>query len=903
MLDNNSAVSQAIANGTATSAGALTGTEVVPVSRGGLFSTTLSTIANFIATTYTTIWYSGIANTARTTVAKIGDFPITQKDFGAKVDGKRITDGAITAAQNAFTSASANFKLTDVGKLIAIAGAGANGTTLTTTIATYVSTSSVTLSAAASNTVSGATTWYGTDDTAAIQAALNAALVNSLNFHFAPGTSCTNGSITYTATGNETIKVGGAGKGVSRIINFAFTQTLSFVGNVSAINGGTRGTYRDFTVGRPNYDAFTGTIGPKSLYVSYAYDSLMEGIEEYGAIGYGLQFDLSTDVVMRKNYVHNHFGGSSGPVGTDGIHAYRCTNPIIEDNIIHDVGDDATSSGSYANTNPAIGVIMRNNRAYSCGGAANKLYGLVQRAHVHSNYGQNTASGGTQLSDDFFNFSSAYGPSISDVLIENNQYVDITGGSYNIGGIYLNNWAPASGSTSTSMFTNIVAKGNNILNCNCGIGQRAAGPTQMTASGLELSNNTVNGTTGGDGITLYQWGGTIAITNNKIRNIYGLGIHLDVSTGTPYANSTIVIEGNKVDGYGQSGVASCYGLWLRPNDQTMKVFIRNNDIINQAQPTAGTGYASAIIINTVHPASVIEKNYTDGPGINLTNALSGGYQGEPTDTTTPSAGTWYVGQKVWNTSVSSTAGPFQVCNVPGTFGTLTGITGTIAAGSNVLQLNSTTGLFNGCVITISGVFGPGPNGQFTVVKISGTSAYLNGTANVAATSAAVAFSTPTFVSAASAGGIYAGNLGTNVIINFTNMGGGIANFTPGSGITASLGTSTYPWSTQYRKGPIVESGEQLISSPTSGTVETISQTTPCVLVSLAATLAALTFDLPTPLGDGHKISFILTQGITAITWTPTSGITVNGSIPTSTSSYATFSLKYISTLSEWLLSA
>jgi hypothetical protein len=70
----------------------------------------------------------------------------------------RYADGAITSGTTAFTctSAGATFTAGDVGKSIIVAGAGASGGFLFTTISAYVSAHAVTLSASASTTVSNA---------------------------------------------------------------------------------------------------------------------------------------------------------------------------------------------------------------------------------------------------------------------------------------------------------------------------------------------------------------------------------------------------------------------------------------------------------------------------------------------------------------------------------------------------------------------------------------------------------------------------------------------------------------------------------------------------------------------------------------------------------------------------
>lgn len=74
---------------------------------------------------------------------------------------RQVTDGAITSATSIFTSATAAFTGSDVAKEIAIAGAGAGGSTLITTISSLNSGTSVNIGAAASTTVSGATAVFG----------------------------------------------------------------------------------------------------------------------------------------------------------------------------------------------------------------------------------------------------------------------------------------------------------------------------------------------------------------------------------------------------------------------------------------------------------------------------------------------------------------------------------------------------------------------------------------------------------------------------------------------------------------------------------------------------------------------------------------------------------------------
>ena len=93
----------------------------------------------------------------------------TPMDYGAEGDATTLTDGTISAGSAMFSSASAKFTVADVGKPIAVSGAGPSGNALVTVISTVTSAARVTLGASAFTTVSQARTDYGTDDTAAVR--------------------------------------------------------------------------------------------------------------------------------------------------------------------------------------------------------------------------------------------------------------------------------------------------------------------------------------------------------------------------------------------------------------------------------------------------------------------------------------------------------------------------------------------------------------------------------------------------------------------------------------------------------------------------------------------------------------------------------------------------------------
>src|ERR1700739_2256824 len=117
------------------------------------------------------------------------------KTFGAVGNGVILEQLSITSGTPNLTSASPSFAVTDVGKVIMVTGAGPNGTDLWTTVAAFVNSSAVTLAANASTTVNPASTVIqpylgllgGTDDTAAIQACINAAGAAALGVYISPG--------------------------------------------------------------------------------------------------------------------------------------------------------------------------------------------------------------------------------------------------------------------------------------------------------------------------------------------------------------------------------------------------------------------------------------------------------------------------------------------------------------------------------------------------------------------------------------------------------------------------------------------------------------------------------------------------------------------------------------------
>ncbi|MDQ2730803.1 MAG: hypothetical protein M3Y56_04015 [Armatimonadota bacterium] len=99
---------------------------------------------------------------------------VTDAPFNARPDMKMFEDAAIMGGSTALVSLSNVFTAPDVGKAIVIAGAGPNAGVLATTIRTVTGPHAATIGTAASTSVSKVRAAYGTDDTPAFQAALDA---------------------------------------------------------------------------------------------------------------------------------------------------------------------------------------------------------------------------------------------------------------------------------------------------------------------------------------------------------------------------------------------------------------------------------------------------------------------------------------------------------------------------------------------------------------------------------------------------------------------------------------------------------------------------------------------------------------------------------------------------------
>ncbi len=200
----------------------------LPLSVGNGGSGTASTLTGYLK--------GGNPFTAQATPLPTADLGLgwfnVKTDYAAKGNAKTVSDAAITSGLAVLTSATAAFVAGDVGKRVSVAGAGAAGVTLETTIATFTTSTTVTTAVNAGTTVTNANMQFGTDDTAAVQNAINAAVGIGV-VYFPPGKYFTDA---LNLTGKNGVVLLGAGSVASQLWPWASAMNhLDFTGSTNVL--------------------------------------------------------------------------------------------------------------------------------------------------------------------------------------------------------------------------------------------------------------------------------------------------------------------------------------------------------------------------------------------------------------------------------------------------------------------------------------------------------------------------------------------------------------------------------------------------------------------------------------------------------------------------------------------
>lgn len=262
---------------------------------------------------------TGIAATDAATVAQTvatGALVLNVRDYGAHGNYTASTTGAMTAGSGVLTDASGTFSAADVGKLITVVGAAASGADLGTTIASVQSATQATLAVTASTTVSATTYGYGSDDSAAINAAITAAGTIGATVYLPPGGYALGSSITPASN----IAVVGAGVGVTTVWPFGTAAAFYLIASLAT-------PLTSFTLANMTIDG-ARQVGPfnvatKGVFTQYCSACTFRDliIRNCVATGMGADFLTNGTMIHAVRAINNgrlNQGGGSG-AGSNGI--------------------------------------------------------------------------------------------------------------------------------------------------------------------------------------------------------------------------------------------------------------------------------------------------------------------------------------------------------------------------------------------------------------------------------------------------------------------------------------------------------------------------------------------------------------------------------------------------------
>jgi len=569
-----------------------------------------------------------------------------------------------------------------------------------------------------------------------------------------PGTYLLNSPILLTE-----IPVSFTGIGMSKTV-FLVNHYSDAIRIGAPVNQATKNEhyFGHFGITRLNYAAYTGTIGPKHLYISNSRNSVVEFVEEKGAIGYGIQFDYSDNVMAQNNYVHDHFGGSAVASGTDGIHFYRSTNITAKDNLFENIGDDGLSAGSFDLNYPVYNVKFLNNTFINTQSGM-KLYSFVDTAFIQGNIINGAKQAGVYLTNDRNALAGAY---VKNITVKGNQFKNIfSAEETNIesGPLRIRGWLGAD-----ATFDNIVFEGNisdNVYSGICFMMEAAAQRlSNLYIRGNEFSNQILGTTNSRPWLRLPAVDANLVIHDNDFTEGSGGVLAMDyAASGSFTAQRSKLgryrITNNRCSNWNKSvtlGIVGYRCFWLRGDLPDCNIMMTHNIGVNQYRTDTSTD-SRFIEVNRIHPDSIFGNNVGDGQiyfGANngawvgpdktipdLSNALG------------PQSGTHRVAS-VLRTEVPAINRYNEYTIVTaGTWDTITG-TATGTSGSRSITLVSSSGLYEGAWIQITGI-----TGARRVVRYNAATGgcQLNTALNLTITAASFTNAPGTYISRSLIGGV------------------------------------------------------------------------------------------------------------------------------------------------------
>lgn len=265
----------------------------------------------------------------------------------------------------------------------------------------------------------------------------------------------------------------------------------------------------------------------------------------------------------------------------------------------------------------------------------------------------------------------------------------------------------------------------------CGYGIEINGGATIV-NGVSINANCIQACTNA-GVYATGTAGSISIISNYFEDNETTTINLDSASitsalvlGNNIVGKVSVSDYNIINkGKNTSIIGNFFskGITAQINHQGSRLFAANNRIDTGAQTlVSGTSLRDSYVID-------LEADYP--------TKINGRRVSYSTFSAAPSSGTWTKGDIVYNSDPDAAEYIGWVATSSGTFGTLSGITGSITSGLTALTVNSTSGLSVGMYITIAGV-----SGTKKITAISGLNVTIDTAAGATVSTAAIAYFTP-----------------------------------------------------------------------------------------------------------------------------------------------------------------
>lgn len=409
-------------------------------------------------------------------------------------DGMKLADITATASSAVISSASYTFTASDIGKLITVAGAGASGAVLNTTIAS-TSGGNATLSAAPSTSLAGnGVASFGTDQTAHMQLAANAASTLGAARVLLPVGVCVHKTITVAS--QVSFQGHGAGKTILKWISASDMTTAMFQGlSGSSSNPYTDNQFTDMEVDLDAATQATYNVAGKGFYFQYMVRPVFRGLYVHGAPASGIGVDYVKDGLFEGNTLISN-GRLNGGTNLGGAGIGIAVGSAV-------VNENSTVIGNTFIGNATYGVFFE---------AQTTTTTVASYARVEGNYAYLTTAGAHGIGDDGLQRFDCIG----------NQVV---------------------GQAGISMGDGITVHTGTIFGSPGIEGLIAHNVIRNTNNGISILYNSV-----APSVTPTRY----VLDANKITDVYNFGIN--IQSGASYVITTLDIKGNLISGSKAAGL-------------------------------------------------------------------------------------------------------------------------------------------------------------------------------------------------------------------------------------------------------------------------------------------------------------------------------------------------------------